>query len=63
VTNADLKHTRIALVVHVFQSTTTLLVWSVLTDVRLVHLLTHLQTRVVLTEEQQRIYHEVRWGS
>jgi Spy/CpxP family protein refolding chaperone len=32
------------------------------TDVRLVHLLTHLQARVVLTEEQRRIYHEVRWG-
>jgi len=33
------------------------------TDVRLVHLLTHLQTRLVLTEEQRRIYHEVRWGN
>jgi hypothetical protein len=30
--------------------------------VRLVHLLTHLQTRAVLTEDQRRIYHEVRWG-
>ena len=31
-------------------------------DVRLVHLLTHLKTRDVLTEEQRRIYHEARWG-
>jgi Spy/CpxP family protein refolding chaperone len=31
-------------------------------DVRLVHLLTHLQTRAVLTEEQRRLYHEARWG-
>ena len=31
-------------------------------EVRLVHLLTHLQTRVVLTEEQRRLYHEARWG-
>lgn len=32
-------------------------------DVRLVHLLTHLETRAVLTEEQRRAYHEARWGS
>jgi Spy/CpxP family protein refolding chaperone len=32
------------------------------TDVRLVHLLTHLRTRDVLTEEQRRIYQEARWG-
>lgn len=32
------------------------------TEVRLVHLLAHLQTRVVLTEDQRRIYHEARWG-
>jgi Spy/CpxP family protein refolding chaperone len=31
-------------------------------EVRLVHLLTHLRTRDLLTEEQRRIYHEVRWG-
>ena len=33
------------------------------TDVRLVHLLTHLQTRLALTDGQRRIYHEVRWGN
>ena len=33
------------------------------TDVRLVHLLAHLRTRAVLTEEQIRIYHDARWGS
>jgi Spy/CpxP family protein refolding chaperone len=32
-------------------------------DVRLVHLLTHLKTRHLLTEEQRRLYHEVRWGA
>ena len=32
------------------------------TDVRLVHLLTHLQTRDILTDEQRRRYHEARWG-
>ena len=32
-------------------------------DVRLVHLLTHLKTRDLLTEEQRRIYHEARWSS
>jgi Spy/CpxP family protein refolding chaperone len=31
------------------------------TDVRLVHLLTHLRTRDLLSEEQRRIYHEARW--
>jgi Spy/CpxP family protein refolding chaperone len=31
-------------------------------EVRLVHLLTHLRTRDLLTEEQRRIYHEARWG-
>ena len=31
-------------------------------DVRLVHLLTHLKTRDLLTEEQRRTYHEARWG-
>jgi Spy/CpxP family protein refolding chaperone len=30
-------------------------------DVRLVHLLTHLKTRELLTEDQRRIYHEARW--
>ena len=32
------------------------------TDVRLVHLLTHVQTRAVLSEEQRRLYHEARWA-
>ncbi|MBM3219761.1 MAG: periplasmic heavy metal sensor [Candidatus Rokubacteria bacterium] len=32
------------------------------TEVRLVHLLTHLQTRRVLTAEQRRLYHEARWA-
>jgi Spy/CpxP family protein refolding chaperone len=31
-------------------------------EVRLVHLLTHLRTRDVLTEDQRRIYHQARWG-
>jgi Spy/CpxP family protein refolding chaperone len=31
-------------------------------EVRLVHLLTHLKTRALLTEDQRRIYHEARWG-
>ena len=31
-------------------------------EVRLVHLLTHLKTRDLLTVEQRRIYHEARWG-
>ena len=33
------------------------------TEVRLVHLLTHLKTRDLLTEDQRRIYHEARWGA
>ena len=32
------------------------------TELRLVHLLAHLQTRGVLTEDQRRIYHEARWA-
>jgi Spy/CpxP family protein refolding chaperone len=32
------------------------------TEVRLVHLLTHVRTRDVLTDEQRRIYHQARWG-
>jgi Spy/CpxP family protein refolding chaperone len=31
-------------------------------EVRLVHLLAHLKTRELLTEDQRRIYHEARWG-
>jgi len=31
-------------------------------EVRLVHLLAHLKTRELLTEDQRRIYHETRWG-
>jgi len=31
-------------------------------DVRLVHLMAHLQTRGVLTEAQRLKYHELRWG-
>ncbi len=31
-------------------------------QVRLVHLLTHLKTRDLLTEDQRRIYHEARWS-
>ena len=33
------------------------------TEVRLVHLLAHLQTRDALTETQRRLYHQARWGS
>ena len=33
------------------------------TDVRLIHLLTHLRTRDILTEEQRRLYHAERWGA
>src|SRR2546422_3421755 len=33
------------------------------TEVRLVHLLTHLKTRDLLIEDQRRIYHEARWGA
>jgi Spy/CpxP family protein refolding chaperone len=32
-------------------------------EVRLVHLLTHVQARDVLTETQRRTYHEIRWGA
>ena len=32
-------------------------------EVRLVHLLTHLKTRDLLTEDQRRIYHQARWGA
>jgi Spy/CpxP family protein refolding chaperone len=31
-------------------------------EVRLVHLLAHLKTRDLLTENQRRIYHEARWS-
>ena len=31
-------------------------------EVRLVHLLTHLKTRDLLTEAQRRIYQDARWG-
>lgn len=31
-------------------------------EVRLVHLLTHLKTRDLLTEAQRRLYHEARWS-
>ena len=30
-------------------------------EVRLVHLLTHLKTRALLSEAQRRLYHETRW--
>jgi Spy/CpxP family protein refolding chaperone len=33
------------------------------TEVRLVHLLTHLRTRELLTEEQRRVYHSARWAA
>ena len=32
------------------------------TELRLVHLLAHLQTRAVLTDAQRRLYHEARWS-
>lgn len=32
-------------------------------EVRLVHLLTHVKTRGLLTEQQIRLYHEARWGA
>jgi Spy/CpxP family protein refolding chaperone len=32
------------------------------TEVRLIHLMFHLRTRGLLTDEQRRLYHEVRWG-
>ncbi len=31
-------------------------------EVRLVHLLAHLKTRELLTEDQRRIYHQARWS-
>jgi Spy/CpxP family protein refolding chaperone len=33
------------------------------TEVRLVHLMFHLKTREVLTDEQRRLYHEARWSA
>ena len=32
-------------------------------DLRLVHLLTHLRTRDILSEEQRRLYQHERWGA
>jgi Spy/CpxP family protein refolding chaperone len=32
-------------------------------EVRLAHLLAHLRTRDLLTEEQRQIYHRLRWGA
>jgi Spy/CpxP family protein refolding chaperone len=32
-------------------------------ELRLVHLLTHLRTRDLLTDEQRRMYHEARWAA
>jgi Spy/CpxP family protein refolding chaperone len=32
-------------------------------EVRLVHLMFHLRTREVLTDEQRRLYHEARWSA
>jgi Spy/CpxP family protein refolding chaperone len=32
-------------------------------EVRLVHLLVHLKTRELLTDEQRRLYHEARWSA
>jgi Spy/CpxP family protein refolding chaperone len=32
-------------------------------ELRLVHLLTHLEARDVLTEAQRRTYHQLRWGA
>ena len=31
-------------------------------EVRLAHLLSHLKTREVLTDDQRRLYHDARWG-
>jgi hypothetical protein len=31
-------------------------------DVRLVHLLTHLKARDLLTDAQRRLYQQARWG-
>jgi len=33
------------------------------TEVRLVHLMTHLKTRDLLTDEQRRLYNEARWSA
>lgn len=33
------------------------------TDIRLVHLLTHLRARDLLTAHQRRLYHEARWAT
>jgi Spy/CpxP family protein refolding chaperone len=33
------------------------------TEVRLVHLMFHLKSRGVLTDEQRRLYHEARWSA
>jgi Spy/CpxP family protein refolding chaperone len=33
------------------------------TEVRLVHLMTHLKARELLTDEQRRLYHEARWSA
>jgi Spy/CpxP family protein refolding chaperone len=33
------------------------------TEVRLVHLMFHLKTRDLLSDEQRRLYHEARWGA
>jgi len=33
------------------------------TAVRLVHLLAHVRTRELLSEEQRRVYHQTRWGA
>lgn len=32
-------------------------------DVRVVHLLAHLKTRALLTEEQRQVYHQARWSA
>jgi len=32
-------------------------------EVRLVHLMFHLKTRDLLTDEQRRLYHEARWSA
>lgn len=32
-------------------------------EVRLVHLIFHLKTRDLLSDEQRRVYHEARWGA
>ena len=32
-------------------------------EVRLAHLLTHLRTRDLLTDDQRQVYHRLRWGA